>query len=123
MKYIFEGNWVFLAHESQIPEIGDYFTVTVGRQPVVITRDKTGELNAILNTCSHRGATLCRRKRGNKTSFTCPFHGWSFKNDGKFQKARDQKKVATQSSSILRDPMTLRKWLILKVTVDFYLVA
>ncbi|MBT3145951.1 Rieske 2Fe-2S domain-containing protein [Neptunomonas phycophila] len=92
MKYIFEGNWVFLAHESQIPEIGDYFTVTVGRQPVVITRDKSGELNAILNTCSHRGATLCRRKRGNKTSFTCPFHGWSFKNDGKFQKARDQKK-------------------------------
>ena len=92
MKYIFEGNWVYLAHESQIPEPGDYFTVTVGRQPVIITRTKDGELKAILNTCSHRGATLCRKKRGNKTSFTCPFHGWTFRNDGQLLKAKDQKK-------------------------------
>ena len=92
MKHIFEGNWVFLAHESQLPEVGDYFTTTIGRQPVVITRNKDGELNALLNTCSHRGATLCRRKRGNKTSFTCPFHGWTFNNSGKLLKARDQKK-------------------------------
>lgn len=92
IKHIFEGNWVFLAHESQIPEPGDYFTVTVGRQPVIVTRTKSGELTAILNTCSHRGAMLCRRKRGNKSSFTCPFHGWTFRNDGKLLKARDQKK-------------------------------
>tara|TARA_E500000178_G_scaffold127024_1_gene126752 strand:+ start:739 stop:1056 length:318 start_codon:yes stop_codon:yes gene_type:complete len=64
MKHIFEGNWVFLAHENQIPEIGDYFTTTIGRQPVLITRGKDGNLNAILNTCSHRGATLCRKKKG-----------------------------------------------------------
>ena len=68
MKYIFEGNWVYLAHESQIPEPGDYFTVTVGRQPVVITRTKDGELKAILNTCSHRGATLCRKKQIGRAS-------------------------------------------------------
>src|SRR5690554_1907390 len=68
MKYIFEGNWVFLAHESQVPNPGDYFTLTVGRQPVVITRTRDGELQALLNTCSHRGATLCRKKRGNKSS-------------------------------------------------------
>ena len=92
MKYIFEGNWVFLGHESQVENPGDYFTLTLGRQPVVITRTKEGELQALLNTCSHRGATLCRKKRGNKASFTCPFHGWTFKNDGKLLKARDQKK-------------------------------
>ena len=92
MKHIFEGNWVYLAHESQLKNPGDYYTTTVGRQPVVITRTKEGELQALLNTCSHRGATLCRKKRGNKASFTCPFHGWTFKNDGKLLKARDQKK-------------------------------
>ena len=92
MKYIFEGNWVYLAHESQIADNGDYFTTHIGRQPVVITRDAKGQLNALLNTCSHRGATLCRHKRGNKTSFTCPFHGWTFNNGGKLLKARDQKK-------------------------------
>lgn len=41
MKHIFEGNWVFLAHESQIAEPGDYYTLTLGRQPVIITRDKS----------------------------------------------------------------------------------
>jgi benzoate/toluate 1,2-dioxygenase alpha subunit len=91
MKHIFEGNWVYLAHESQIPAVNDYFTTTVGRQPVVITRDKAGELHAHINACSHRGATLCRRKHGNKGSFTCPFHGWTFSNNGKLLKVKDGK--------------------------------
>ena len=91
MKHIFEGNWVFLAHESQIAEPGDYFTTTVGRQPVIITRDKQGELHGLINACAHRGATLCRRKRGNKGTFTCPFHGWTFKNDGQLLKAKNEK--------------------------------
>ena len=68
MKYIFESGWVYLAHESQIPEINDYFTTHIGRQPVVITRDKGGELHGLINACAHRGAVLCRRKQGNKLS-------------------------------------------------------
>ncbi|MBI1205987.1 MAG: Rieske 2Fe-2S domain-containing protein [Azospirillum sp.] len=91
MRYVFEGNWIYLAHESQIPEPGDYLTVTMGRQPVIITRDKQGELHALINACAHRGAMLCRRKQGNKGTFTCPFHGWTFNNGGKLLKAKDQK--------------------------------
>jgi benzoate/toluate 1,2-dioxygenase alpha subunit len=91
MTHIFEGNWVFLAHESQIPEPNDYFTTAIGRQPVVVTRDKGGELHAVINACAHRGATLCRRKHGNKGSFTCPFHGWTFANTGKLLKVKDGK--------------------------------
>ena len=91
MKHIFEGNWVYLAHESQIPEPNDYFTTWIGRKPIVITRDKGGELHAMINACSHRGATLCRRKHGNKGSFTCPFHGWTFNNSGKLLKVKDDK--------------------------------
>ncbi|STV15800.1 2-chlorobenzoate 1,2-dioxygenase, alpha subunit [Klebsiella pneumoniae] len=52
MKHIFEGNWVFLAHESQIPQPGDYYTLTLGRQPVIITRDKKNELHALINSCA-----------------------------------------------------------------------
>ena len=113
MKHIFEGNWMFLAHESQMENPGDYFTLTLGRQPVVITRTKEGELQALLNTCTHRGATLCRKKRGNKSSFTCPFHGWTFRNDGKLLKARDQKKGGypeqfnTEGSHDLKRPPSL----------------
>lgn len=91
MKHIFEGNWVFLAHESQLPENNDYYTTWIGRQPVVITRDKQGVLHGLINACAHRGATLCRRKHGNKGSFTCPFHGWTFSNAGKLLKVKDAK--------------------------------
>ncbi|MEG4641571.1 benzoate 1,2-dioxygenase alpha subunit [Paracoccus pantotrophus] len=91
MKHIFEGNWVYLAHESQIPEPNDYYTTWIGRQPIVITRDKTGTLHAVINACAHKGAMLCRRKQGNKGSFTCPFHGWTFSNTGKLLKVKDAK--------------------------------
>lgn len=89
MKHIFEGNWIYLAHESQIPEKNDYYTVTMGRQPVFIARNRAGELNAFINACSHRGATLCRFKHGNKATYTCPFHGWTFDTNGKLLKVKD----------------------------------
>lgn len=89
MKYIFEGNWIYLAHESQIPNNNDYFTTYMGRQPVFIARNNEGTLNAFINACSHRGAMLCRHKRANKKTFTCPFHGWTFNNSGKLLSVKD----------------------------------
>ena len=89
MKHIFEGNWIYLAHESQVPENGDYFTTNIGRQPVVITRDSKGELHLLINACAHRGAMLCRRKTDNRPTLTCPFHGWTFRNDGTLLKVKD----------------------------------
>ena len=89
MKHLFEGNWVYLAHESQVANTNDYFTTWIGRQPVFITRDKDDALGAFINACSHRGAMLCRYKRGSKSTFTCPFHGWTFSNAGKLLKVKD----------------------------------
>lgn len=89
MKHIFEGNWVYLAHESQIPEKNDFLTTMIGRQSVFIARNKDGVLNAFLNACSHKGAMLCRHKSGNRSSYTCPFHGWTFNNSGKLLKVKD----------------------------------
>ena len=88
MKYVFEGNWIYLAHESQVPNPGDYFTTYMGRHPVVITRDKDGELHCLVNACAHRGAMICRRKIDNRMFFTCPFHGWTFRNDGTLLKVK-----------------------------------
>ncbi|MBH1968570.1 MAG: Rieske 2Fe-2S domain-containing protein, partial [Pseudomonadales bacterium] len=89
MEHIFEGNWLYLAHESQIPNKNDFYTTTMGRQSIFIARNKDGELNAFINACSHRGATLCRHKSGNKSSYTCPFHGWTFNTSGKLLKVKD----------------------------------
>jgi benzoate/toluate 1,2-dioxygenase subunit alpha len=83
MKHIFEGNWIYLAHESQIANPGDYFTTYMGRQPVVITRDKDGHLHCLINACAHRGAMICRRKSDNRMTLTCPFH------DGTLLKVKD----------------------------------
>ena len=89
MKYLFEGNWIYLAHESQVANVNDYYTTTIGRQPIVIARNRQGELNAFINACTHRGAMLCRNKRGNKGTYTCSFHGWTFNNSGKLLKVKD----------------------------------
>lgn len=89
MKYLFERNWVYLAHEVQVPNPGDYFTTYIGRQAVVITRDRQGKLHGLVNSCAHRGAMVCRRKTDNQLTFTCPFHGWTYRNDGKLLKVKE----------------------------------
>ena len=98
MKHIFEGNWIYLAHESQVPNVNDYFTTFIGRQPIFIARNKQGQLNAFLNACSHRGAMLCRHKKGNKANYTCPFHGWTFNNSGKLLKVKDSENAGYPES-------------------------
>lgn len=91
MEHIFEGNWLYVCHESQIPKPKDFISTWVGRQPVVINRDVKGELGGFVNVCAHRGATVCRQKRGNRGTFTCPFHGWVYDSSGKLLSIRDEK--------------------------------
>lgn len=90
MKHIFEQNWVFVAHESQIPKKYDYLTSFIGREPVVLTRTASGEIKCFINSCTHRGARLCRVKRGNGKFWSCGFHGWTFKNSGELVSVTDE---------------------------------
>lgn len=89
MKYIFEGTWIYLAHESQLPRPHDFFTTVIGRQPVILTRNKDGEIGGFLNTCPHRGATLCQTRRGHQQILTCPYHGWAFNTNGENVNVKD----------------------------------
>lgn len=79
---IFMTSWIFVGHDSELPKPGDFKTAHVGSQPILLTRDQDGRLNALLNRCVHRGSVLCREPRGNASSFTCPYHAWSYANDG-----------------------------------------
>lgn len=98
MESIFEGNWVYLAHESQIPNRNDYFTTYIGRQPIVLTRGKDSEIYAFSNACAHRGAIVCREKKGNSRTFSCPFHGWTYKNTGELLRVKNFEKGAYSES-------------------------
>jgi fatty-acyl-CoA synthase len=82
LERIWYGSWVFVGHESEVAKPNDFVRKTVGLQDVVMTRDSSGEVHLVVNRCAHRGATICEGRRGNSSSFRCPYHGWTFKNDG-----------------------------------------
>lgn len=79
---IFERTWVWVAHESELPGPGTFKSAHVGRHPVIVTRDRAGELHTLLNRCRHRGASVCEKPAGRANGFTCPYHAWSYGLDG-----------------------------------------
>lgn len=82
MDTIFRTGWVYVAHESEVSESGDYLTRRIGHDPVVVVHGKDGEIRVLLNRCSHRANKLCNAESGNAASFRCPYHGWTFSNEG-----------------------------------------
>lgn len=83
MERIFERAWIYVCHASQIPEPGDFFTTTIGRQPVICSRHGDGEVYILHNRCGHRGALVCNLAHGNTGKrFRCPYHGWTFHTNG-----------------------------------------
>ncbi len=85
LERIFARCWLFLAHESQIPETGDFMRGFMGEDEVLVVRQRDGGIKAFLNTCTHRGNRLCKADHGNARQFTCNYHGWGFGIDGALQ--------------------------------------
>lgn len=79
---IWYRTWVYVGHESEIPNRNDYVTKSIGPTPILMIRDRSGEVKLLLNKCPHRGNQLCAYQGGNRTTFTCPYHSWTFNNDG-----------------------------------------
>lgn len=83
MKNLFRNAWIFVGHESQTKESGDYFATQVGDQPVVQVRHSDGEVYVLLNRCPHKGTKIVIDRNGNTGKFfRCPYHAWSFKTNG-----------------------------------------
>ncbi|MCE8555342.1 Rieske 2Fe-2S domain-containing protein [Ruegeria pomeroyi] len=83
MRHLFTNAWVFVGHDSQTPNKGDYITTQVGDQPVIMVRHTDGEVKVLYNRCPHKGTKIAIDRAGNTGKFfRCPYHAWSFKTDG-----------------------------------------
>ncbi len=82
MDRIFGKVWVYVAHESELSQPGDFKATYIGLRPVIVSRDQDGEIHVFLNRCRHRAAALCRELSGNTKRFTCKYHGWTYRSDG-----------------------------------------
>jgi len=81
-ELIFGRCWLFLGHESQLPNRRDFITTYMGEEPVIVTRDSNGVLRGFINTCRHQGMRVCRADQGNAAAFTCSYHAWTYDTTG-----------------------------------------
>lgn len=79
---IFDKCWLYVGHESEITNLGEYRRRTIAGRPLFLVRGRDGEVRAFFNTCTHRGALVCRRDEGTAETFQCFYHGWTFNNRG-----------------------------------------
>ncbi len=85
LEQVFTRAWLFVGHESLVPNPGDFYTSRMGEESVILCRDKRGAIHVFLNSCRHRGMKVCRYEQGNTSLFTCPYHSWTYTTDGKLQ--------------------------------------
>lgn len=85
MVKIFESTWIWVAHDSELPKPGSFKSTYVGRHPVIVSRDRKGQVHTLVNRCRHRGASVCEKRTGEANGFTCPYHAWSYGLDGKLR--------------------------------------
>jgi p-cumate 2,3-dioxygenase alpha subunit len=90
-KRIFDHCWLYVGHESEIAEPGDYVRRPVGgRQLFMVRGAKSKQVHVFHNTCTHRGAVVCRQKAGNAKVFQCFYHAWSFDSEGNLKGVPDR---------------------------------
>ena len=79
---IFGRAWLFLGHESQLRQPGDFVQAYMCETPIILSRGQDRRLYACIDSCSHRGLPVCRADHGNTKRFICPYHNWSYSVEG-----------------------------------------
>jgi choline monooxygenase len=86
-EHLFRRVWQQVGRTEQVAEPGDYFTCEVAGEPIIVVRDKAGELHALSNVCRHRAGPVAL-DCGRRKAFQCPYHGWTYELDGRIRAAR-----------------------------------
>ena len=89
LEMIWYRDWLFVGHDCEVSNPGNYLTVQVGEYPILVVRDREGALHAFHNTCRHRGSRICSAEHGSSPRLVCPYHQWTYALDGRLIAARD----------------------------------
>ncbi len=92
MDLIFKKVPLMVGLSNELPEPGSFKTLEILDQPLLVTRQKDGSVRVMFNVCTHRGMVLTEEENGKRGVFTCPYHGWSFSNDGTLRGVADAHK-------------------------------
>ncbi|MFI1965055.1 aromatic ring-hydroxylating dioxygenase subunit alpha [Streptomyces pathocidini] len=110
---LFESLWFCAVRGADLERPGAFRTVRVGRESVLVVRNRGGELRAFLNVCRHRGARLCTEESGSvRRGLQCPYHAWTYDLDGRLVAApnlRNMPDVDRSERGLV--PVRLREWL------------
>jgi len=87
IRHILLESWLYVGHQSLIPERGDYFLTALAGESVIVIRDGQGAIHALLNVCRHRGSRICDAETGREARLTCRYHGWTYGLDGSLKAA------------------------------------
>ena len=110
VERLFRRDWLFVGREEELAEPGDYLTLRIADEPIVIARAKEGDLHAYYNMCVHRGVEVVQGC-GNARSFMCPYHGWTYDLDGRLLGAGFMKGcVGFEAASERLRPLRLETW-------------
>jgi glycine betaine catabolism A len=83
MQEIFEKEWLFAGMTCEIPAKGNYLTLEIGDNPVILVRGNDGAVHGFHNVCRHRGSRLCVSEKGKVAKLVCPYHQWTYELDGR----------------------------------------
>jgi p-cumate 2,3-dioxygenase alpha subunit len=91
IERVFATSWLYVGHESEIPNPGDFVRRPLAGRPIFMVRGvKSGNINVFHNSCTHRGALVCRQDSGTAKVFSCFYHAWSFDTEGKLKGVPDR---------------------------------
>lgn len=109
IEHIFSNQWVFVGHISRIPNIGDYFTISIGDESIIVIRDKKNIINCFYNVCRHRGSHICLESEGSVRKLICPYHAWTYNLDG-----------ALKNASMMNEDFKKEDWSLIKCNKNIF---
>ena len=87
LTVVFERQWLCIGHQSRLEQSGDFSSVDIGSESIIVVRDENGDIRAFHNVCRHRGTRVCATASGNTRGFVCPYHAWHYDLNGRLKAA------------------------------------